>query len=105
MDTSTYEIILTDIAKEELEEIYAYIKERLLEKNTAKKLMTKIEEGMLILEKNPYSCRKVHIKPHNDVYRRLVIDNYIALYEVNEEKKQVIIYKVLYGKRDYLIEE
>ncbi len=27
--------------------------------------MRKIEEGMLILEKNPYSCRKVHIKPHN----------------------------------------
>jgi len=62
MDTNTYEIVFTDTAKEELEEI----------------------------------------KPHNDVYRKLVIDNYVALYEVEETYKQVVIYRVLYGKRDYL---
>lgn len=35
-------------------------------------------------------------------YRKLIIDNYVALYEVEETYKQVIIYRVLYGKRDYL---
>ena len=45
---------------------------------------------------------EVHIKPHNNIYRKLVIDNYIALYEVEETYKQVVIYRVLYGKRDYL---
>ncbi len=105
MDTNIYEIILTDIAKEELEEIYSYIEKHLLEKNTAKRLMEKIEENMLILERNPYSCSEVHIKPHNDIFRRLVIDNYIVLYEIEEETKQVVVYRVLYGKRDYLIVE
>lgn len=102
MDTNNYEIILTDIAKEELEEIYEYISEHLLEKAAADRLMDKIEKNILRLEQNPYSCVEVHIKPHNEVYRKLVIDNYIALYEVDEKYKQVVIYRVIYGKMDYL---
>lgn len=64
--------------------------------------MNKIEQSILKLEQNPYSCIEVHIKPHNNVNRKLVIDNYVALYEVEETYKQVVIYRVLYGKRDYL---
>lgn len=102
MDTNTYEIVFTDTAKEELEEIYEYISEHLLEVGAANRLMDKIEQNILRLEQNPYSCVEVHIKPHNNIYRKLVIDNYIALYEVEETYKQVVIYRVLYGKRDYL---
>lgn len=102
MDTNTYEIIFTDTAKEELEEIYEYISEHLLEVGAANKLMDEIEQSILRLEQNPYSCVEVHIKPHNNVYRKLVIDNYIALYEIEETYKQVVIYRVVYGKRDYL---
>lgn len=102
MDTNTYEIVFTDTAKEELEEIYEYISEHLLEVGVANKLMDKIEQSILRLEQNPHSCVEVHIKPHNNVYRKLVIDNYIALYEIEETYKQVVIYRVLYGKRDYL---
>ncbi len=102
MDTNTYEIVFTDTAKEELEEIYEYISEHLLEVETANRLMDKIEQSIFRLEQNPYSCVEVHIKPHNNIYRKLVIDNYIALYEVEETYKQVVIYRVLYGKRDYL---
>lgn len=102
MDINNYEIVLTDVAKEELEEIYEYISEHLLEKVAADRLMEKIEQSILRLEKNPYSCVEVHIKPHDDVYRRLVIDNYIALYEVEEDYKQVVVYRVIYGRTDYL---
>ena len=102
MDTNNYEIILTDVAKEELEEIYEYISEHLLESLVAKSLMDKIEQSIFRLEQNPYSCVEVHIKPHNEVYRKFVIDNYIALYEVDEKYKQVVIHRVIYGKTDYL---
>ncbi len=44
MDTNVYEIILTDIAKEDLEEIYSYIEKHLLEKDIANRLLKKIEE-------------------------------------------------------------
>ena len=43
MDTNIYEVVLTDTAKEELEEIYKYISENLLEKVAADRLMEKIE--------------------------------------------------------------
>lgn len=102
MDINNYEIVFTDTAKEELEEIYEYISEHLLEVGAANRLMDKIEQSILRLEQNPYSCIEVHIKPHNNIYRKLVIDNYIALYEVEETYKQVVIYRVLYEKRDYL---
>lgn len=102
MDTNNYEIVLTDIAKEELEEIYEYISQELIEVPAANRLMDKIEQSFLRLEQNPYSCAEVHIKPHNEVYRKLVVDNYIALYEVDEKYKQVVIYRVVYGGMDYL---
>ena len=67
--------------------------------------MEKIEQNFLRLEQNPYSCMEVHIKPTNEVYRKLVIDNYIALYEVDEKYKQVVVYRVLYGRMDYYMVE
>lgn len=60
MDTNTYEIVFTDTAKEELEEIYEYISEHLLEVETANRLMDKIEQNIFRLEQNPYSCVEVH---------------------------------------------
>lgn len=102
MDTNTYEIVFTDTAKEELEEIYEYISVHLLEVGAANRLMDKIEQSILRLEQNPYSCVEVHIKLHNSLYRKLVIENYVVLYEVEETYKQVVIYRVVYGKRDYL---
>ena len=68
MDINTYEIIFTDTAREELEEIYEYISEDLLEIKAANRLMNKIEQSILILEESPYSCSEVHIKPHNNIY-------------------------------------
>ena len=65
MDTNNYEIVLTDIAKEEIEEIYEYISQELSEISAANRLMDKIEQNFLRLEQNPYSCVEVHIKPHN----------------------------------------
>ena len=63
MDINNYEIILTDSAKIDLEEIYEYISENLLETNSANRLMEKIENDILRLEQHPYSCIEVQVKP------------------------------------------
>lgn len=97
-----YEIILTDIANNELEKIYQYIADTLKEPTAAKKLMEKIENSILRLEDFPYSCVDVHIKPHNKIYKKLVIEKYIVLYRVEETNKQVVIFHIYYAKRDYL---
>ena len=102
MATDSYEIILTDTAKIELEKIYEYIYNTLKEPNSASRLMKKIEADIFRLEYSPYSCSEVHIKPDNSVYRKLVSGKYIILYRVDRNHKQVIIFNVFYGKKDYL---
>lgn len=64
--------------------------------------MNKMEQSFLRLEDSPYSCMEVQLKLRNKAYRRLVINNYVALYAVDEELRQVIIYRVLYSRMNYL---
>ncbi|HBC83925.1 MAG TPA: type II toxin-antitoxin system mRNA interferase toxin, RelE/StbE family [Clostridiales bacterium] len=103
MDINSYEVVLTDTAKEELEEIYEYISENLSEISAANRLMDKIEKSLFRLEQNPYACVEVYIRPHKDKYRKLVIDNYIVLYEVDEKYKQVVVYRIVSRRMDYLM--
>lgn len=103
MDIKKYDIILTKGAKTDLEEIYKYIFENLKEPDIAEKLMRKIEKSILSLDTFPNRCMKIKAKPMNQTYRRMVIENYIVLYKVEEEKREVVIYKISYGKRNYLV--
>lgn len=102
MDTDIYEIMLTDVALEELDEIYEYIHKNLSNKSATDRLMEEIENTFFALERNPYMCAEVHIRRNDETYRKLVVDNYIALYDVDKEYKQVVIYRVLYSGRNYL---
>lgn len=104
MDINKYKVVLTDTATEELEDIYKYISNNLKEVSIANRLMEKIEQSLLILEENPYAYTQVHIKPHNDVYRKLTIENYIVLYDVKEKAKQAVVYRIVYKGMDYLKE-
>lgn len=103
MDTKNYKIVLTDSAKIDLEEIYKYIAERLIETATANKIMKRIEKEILLLEDNPYRCIEVMVKPHKKKYRKLVIGKYIVLYRIIEDSKEIVVDNIIYGKRDYLI--
>lgn len=97
-----YHIILSDSAFEDLDDIYNYISINLMEENTAERIISDIELNILRLEEFPYSCPEIRIKPHNDIVRKLIIDNYLVLYDVDEEKMQVNVYNIVYNKSDYL---
>ena len=103
MDTNNYKVIFTETAEMELEGIYDYISKTLLSENSAKQLMEKIEEKTLRLEMFPESCSIADGYVINDIqYRKLIVDNYILLYHIDEKKKQVNIIYVFYGRRNYL---
>ena len=54
------------------------------------------------LSEFPLSCSFVEDKIlENKGYRKLIVDNYIAFYIVNEQKKEVVIMRVLYGRQKY----
>ena len=103
LNTDFYKVNITDVAKVELYEIYFYISYYLQESRIAHKILNKIEEKCLELTRNPYRCMKVRVKPHNEIYYKLIIDNYIALYRIYETNKVVVIFRILYYKCIYLL--
>jgi toxin ParE1/3/4 len=89
-------------ASEDLEEIYIYISEKLFDNTAATTLLEKIESNIMRLEDFPYSCNLVLNEVlKNKGYRKLIVDNYIVFYLINEFDKQVIIMRILYGAQNY----
>jgi addiction module RelE/StbE family toxin len=103
MGDNSYSLKFTPKAEEDLDEIYNYISSKLLAKAAADNLMDNIEHTIMRLKEFPFSCSHVLDEPlGNRGYRKLIIENYIVLYLVNEFEKQVVIMRILYGASNYL---
>ena len=97
-----YRIKFTPIASEDVEDIYRYISKELYAELAAVNLLEKIEQGVMRLKDYPLSCTYVEdefLKQKG--YRKLIINNYIVFYIVDEENEQVNIMRVLYGRQKY----
>ena len=93
---------MTPKAADDLDNIYRYISEELFAESSATNILKRIEKGIMALREFPFSCNYVsneYLK--NKGYRKLIVDNYIVFYLIEEEKDQVIIMRVLYGKQNY----
>jgi addiction module RelE/StbE family toxin len=102
MSRRKYSLKFTPKASEDLEQIYSYITGTLLAKLAADNLLDRIESSIMRLKSFPYSGSFVLDEPlKNRGYRKLIIDNYIAFYLVNEQEKQVVIMRILYGAQNY----
>ena len=89
--------------REEIDEIYEYISEKLVAENSAKKLMRKMRNAVMDLSESPNLYMKIEKKDKlKREYRRIVIDNFVVLYTVEESSKKVYIAHMYYGRRDYL---
>ena len=98
-----YEIEFTEDCRDEINEIYEYISEKLVEENSAKKLMRKMRDAVMDLSETPNLYMKIEKKDRNKrEFRRMVIDNFVVLYTVDENSKKVYIAHMHYGRRNYL---
>lgn len=100
-----YEVILTKKAKRDLDSIYTYIAKNLKEENAAKRLMKTIQERVLILEDMPegFSIVRFYNKKKYE-YRKLVVNNFIVIYRIDNNSKMVYIVKIAYKGKNYLNE-
>ena len=100
-----YSLQFTKAASEDFDEIYEYISNILNAPNSAKKLMAEMEEKVLNLcdfpKMYPYS-EDLYLKQKG--YRKLVVENYVILYLVSDEDKQVVISRAFYQAMDYFNE-
>ena len=100
-----FKLIITDKAKEDLEEIYDYISKSLMAENTAIKFMQEFENSIFRLKDMPESCSIIETyKKRRYPYRKLLIKNYVVIYRVDDDKECVYITRVVYGGRNYLNE-
>ena len=99
---SKYKLILSNAAYLDLEQIYAYISKTLSSPNAANNLMNKIESKIKDLQDFPISspfCNDESLKLKG--YRKLVVNNYIVIYNVDELIETVNIIRIFYGASNY----
>lgn len=97
-----YKVKLMSRALRDLDGIYKYIAETLLEPGTALKLVEEIEREILSLEHFPNRCptRKTGTYA-NKGYRQLFVKNYTAIFRVDEAEKTVIVVTVRYSPSQF----
>lgn len=93
-----YEVKLTGYALRELNGIYGYIAHALLEPQTARKLIGRIEEAIDSLSCMPERCAERKVGAYASCgYRQLLVGNYTIIFRIEEEQKRVIIVTVRYS--------
>ena len=97
-----YKVTVLSSARQEMHDIAKYIRTEFDNPTAAKRIMKKFKEASARLKQQPYSC-PVHLseKPLEYEYRKLIVDNYIMFYQIDENKKLVTISRVIYSRRDY----
>lgn len=97
-----YEVKLYARAYRDMEDIYAYIANSLHDPNAAQNIIDEIENAVFSLELMPErgAVRRSGIYANRD-YRQLFVGNYIIVYRVKKEEKQVHIVTVRYAPSSF----
>ena len=61
------------------------------------RLFEKIKDKIEITKNNPYIYPSYEHRPQ---FRRIVVDDYLVFYKVNEESKTIEVYRILHGMMD-----
>lgn len=98
-----YTIEFTEDCRNEIIDIYEYISKNLVAKGAAKKLMRKMRDSVNQLAEFPNLYVKIGKtdKLKRD-YHRMVINNYVVLYTVDDIQNKVYIAHMYHGKRNWL---
>lgn len=98
-----YRIEITKPAENDLSKKGMYIAKELLEPSIAETTINKISGAILTLEEFPYQNALVaEERLGKQGIRKIIIDNYIAFYMVEENHKIVTVIRILYGKRNWM---
>ena len=92
-----YEVMLYPRAYRDIHDIYAYIALERLSPETAKEQTDRIWQAIKKLELFPKSHQDRLVGRYaGKEYKQLIIDNYIAIFKVDENKKKVFVLTVQY---------
>ncbi len=99
---NNYSVKLYPRAYRDLDKIYAYIAYNLLEHSAAVNLVNELEAAILSLERFPDrgAARRTGIYANGD-YRQLFVKNYVIIYRVLHEQREVHVVTVRYAASEF----
>jgi addiction module RelE/StbE family toxin len=100
--TNFYNITVQNSAQRDLDGIWDYIANDLNEPVTAARTLDKLYHAMISLKGMPGRHALLtdeHLKKKG--VRKLLVENYIVFYKINEAKMDVAILRVLHGSQNW----
>lgn len=99
--TKKYTVAYAKEAYEDIKAIYSYIADELAEPAIAAKQVDRIRAAVRGLESMPNRCAVVPWEPWTSMgMRRLIVDNYVVFYLVDEAVQRVSAVRIAYRGRD-----
>ena len=96
-----YKVNLLKVAYMDIDNIYRYIANEKLDPENAKAQVDRIKEAILGLEFFPYAHQDRLIGRYSSKdYKQLLIDNYVAIFRIDETEKTVLVVTVRYLGRN-----
>lgn len=97
-----YSLEYLPIARQDMVEIVTYVAKTLCNSVAATRLAEKLTEAAENLRAFPYAQPAYQpLRPLGREYRKLLVENYLMLYWVDEAEKRITIARVVYAKRNY----
>ena len=97
----TWNVFYTDSAQRDLQSIYDYIADVLLEPDIANKQTDRLIYAADSLEHMPFRYRLCDYEPWRSKGLRVMpVDNYVVFYMPDESQSTVAIIRIMYGGRD-----
>ena len=96
-----YEVVYADKALRQLQDIYNYIAFELTAPDAANRIIDKIMAAVEKLDEMPQRFPLYEKQPWNDRgLRKMNVENFMAFYFPFDDKAQVAVVAVMYGRRD-----
>ena len=97
-----YQIIMTDKANEQLQDIIMYIADESKSKEVALNYLVRLEEAILKLEDFPFmGVKPRYLTLKRQGYLVLIVEKHLIFYKIDQVKKKVLIYAVFNSKQEY----
>jgi addiction module RelE/StbE family toxin len=98
-----YTVLIAEKAKNDMYEITRYISEDLLNTVAASRVLQKFEDAIVGLSTMPERHEKVRDEwAQSRQIRKLLVDNYIIFYTIDESEVKVNVIRILYMRRDWI---
>ena len=96
-----FEVLLYPKAYRDIEEIYSYIALEKLPPENAKGQTDRIWDAIFSLDEHPESHQDRLVGRYaGKGHKQLIVDNYIAIFKIDESKKKVYVITVQYQGRN-----